>query len=129
MTTLKQFWAHAVQFLPGISFAWPSFLWLLLIIPAAIAFYVVQLRKRKKNAVRYGNMALVRQAATAATWRRHVPPALFLAALTLVLIAVARPSALVTLPSSQATVMLTMDVSGSMRAADVNPSRIVASQN
>ena len=129
MIALKQFWAHAIQFLPAVSFTWPSFLWLLLLVPAAIAFYVVQLRKRKKNAVRYGNMALVRQAAQASTWRRHVPPALFLAALALVLIAVARPSAQVTLPSTQAIVMLTMDVSGSMRANDVNPSRIIAAQN
>ena len=61
-------------------------------------------------------------------WRRHVPPALMLAALTLLIIAMARPTAEVSLPSTRATVMLAMDVSGSMRAADVNPSRIEAAQ-
>ena len=114
---------------PVISFTWPSFLWLLLAVPLAVALYIVLLYRRKKNAVRYGNMVLVRQAAGAASWRRHVPPALFLAALTLIFIAIARPNAEVTLPSTRATVILAMDVSGSMRAADVNPSRIVAAQN
>jgi Ca-activated chloride channel family protein len=116
-------------FLPSISFAWPTLLWLLLLVPLAVALYIVLLYRRKKNAVRYGNMILVRQAAGGVGWRRHVPPALFLIALTLVLVAIARPSAEVTLPSTRATVILAMDVSGSMRAADVNPSRIVAAQN
>ena len=128
MSTLKTVWTHIGQFIPGISFAWPSLLWLLLIVPAAVVYYLLQLRRRKRNAVRYGNMAIVRQAAQRRGWRRHVPPALFLAALTFVIAAIARPSALVSLPSSQATVMLAMDVSGSMRASDVNPSRIVAAQ-
>ena len=128
MNTLKTIWTHLGQFMPGLTFAWPTLLWLLLIVPAAVIYYVVQLRRRKKNAVRYGNMAIVRQAAKRSSWRRHVPPALFLAALTFVIAAIARPSALVTLPSTQATVMLAMDVSGSMRATDVVPSRIVAAQ-
>ena len=61
-------------------------------------------------------------------WRRHVPPALLLAALTLLLLAIARPTALVSLPSNRATVILAMDVSGSMRATDVKPSRSEAAQ-
>jgi Ca-activated chloride channel family protein len=61
-------------------------------------------------------------------FRRHVPPLLFLMALALMLVAVARPSAVVTLPSQHETVILAMDVSGSMRATDVKPSRIVAAQ-
>jgi Ca-activated chloride channel family protein len=129
MAGFQHFWTKLVQFTPGISFAWPSLLWLLLLVPLAVGFYVLMLRRRKRGAVRYGNMALVRQAARQSSWRRHVPPALFLAALTLVIIAIARPTAEVTLPSTQATVLLAMDVSGSMRAADVVPSRIVAAQN
>ena len=61
-------------------------------------------------------------------FRRHVPPLLFLIALTLMLVAIARPAAVVTLPSQHETVILAMDVSGSMRATDVKPSRIVAAQ-
>lgn len=127
---LKQLtWSSLAKYLPAISFAWPTLLWLLLLVPLAVALYVLLLRRRRKLAVRYGNMALVRQAAGALSWRRHVPPALFLAALTLVIIAIARPTAEVTLPSTRATVILAMDVSGSMRASDVDPSRIVAAQN
>jgi Ca-activated chloride channel homolog len=64
----------------------------------------------------------------APTWRRHVPPALLLAAVTAMVLAVARPAALVTLPSNNETVILAMDVSGSMRATDVEPNRLAASQ-
>jgi Ca-activated chloride channel family protein len=84
------------------------------------------LRRRRKGAFRYPNLALVREAAEGPSWRRHVSPALMLAAFTFLLLAMARPSAEVSLPSRVATVMLVMDVSGSMRATDVNPSRIVA---
>ena len=60
--------------------------------------------------------------------RRHLPPLLFLVALVLMLIAIARPAAVVTLPSQHETVILAMDVSGSMRATDVKPNRLVAAQ-
>jgi Ca-activated chloride channel homolog len=63
------------------------------------------------------------------TVRRHIPPALFLLAMAAMLIAAARPMAVVTLPSNQQTIILAMDVSGSMRAADVLPNRLVAAQN
>jgi Ca-activated chloride channel family protein len=61
--------------------------------------------------------------------RRHIPPALFLLAITALLLAAARPVAVVTLPSNQQTIILAMDVSGSMRATDVQPNRLVAAQN
>ena len=95
---------------------------------AAVGLYVLLLRRRKKGALRYANLALVKRRWARLGWRRHVPPALMLLALTLLLIAVARPTAEVSLPSTRATVMLAMDVSGSMRATDVNPSRIEAAQ-
>jgi Ca-activated chloride channel family protein len=113
---------------PHIGFLWPNFLWLLILVPIAVGLYLLLLRRRKKSALRYAHLALVKRAATAIGWRRHVPPALMLAALTLLLIAMARPTAMVSLPSNKATVMLAMDVSGSMRAADVKPSRIEAAQ-
>jgi Ca-activated chloride channel family protein len=104
-------------------------LWLLLLVPAAVIAYVLLLRKKKKIALRYASLSLIKNAMGAGQrLRRHVPPLLFIAALTLMLIAIARPAAIVTLPSQHETVILSMDVSGSMRATDVKPSRIVAAQ-
>jgi Ca-activated chloride channel family protein len=110
------------------SFQWPEFLWLLAGLPALVALYLFLLRRRKKFAVRYSSLALVREAMGGAAWRRHVPPALVLLALTALVIAVARPSATMTLPSQHEVVILAMDVSGSMRASDVEPNRLVAAQ-
>ena len=112
------------------NFIWPSLLFLLLLIPLLIGAYVWLLKRRKKLAVSYANLALVRQAIKKGpSWRRHIPPALMLIALTLMLIAAARPVATIKLPSNKQTIMLAMDVSGSMRATDVEPTRIVAAQN
>ena len=121
-------WAKAWGLVPSISFDWPIALWALLLVPLLVALYVFLISRRKKSAFRYSNLALVREAAGGPSWRRHVPPALMLAAFTLLLLAMARPSAEVSLPSRVATVMLVMDVSGSMRATDVNPSRIMAAE-
>src|SRR5438067_1266386 len=110
------------------SFQWPEFLWLLAGLPALVALYLVLLRRRKKFAVRYSSLALVRDAMGAPSWRRHVPPLLVLLALAALIVAVARPSALMTLPSQHEVVILAMDVSGSMRASDVEPNRLVAAQ-
>jgi Ca-activated chloride channel family protein len=112
------------------TFIWPELLWLLLLAPALVAAYLWLLRRKLKAAVRYASLSLVRDAMGAgARWRRHAPPLLFLVALVLMLVAIARPAAVVTLPSQHETVILAMDVSGSMRATDVAPSRIVAAQN
>jgi Ca-activated chloride channel family protein len=111
------------------TFQWPEFLWLLLGLPLLVALYVHLLRRRKKFAVRYSSLALLKTAMAGATWRRHVPPAIVLAALALLIIAVSRPNAVMTLPSQHETVILAMDVSGSMRATDVEPNRLVAAQN
>jgi Ca-activated chloride channel family protein len=121
-------WQRIWGFVPSISFDWPWALWLLLLVPLMIAGYILLLRRRRKSAFRYSNLALVKEAAQVASWRRHVPPALMLGAFTCLLLAMARPSAEVSLPSRVATVMLVMDVSGSMRATDVNPSRISAAE-
>ncbi|HEX4884478.1 MAG TPA: VWA domain-containing protein [Casimicrobiaceae bacterium] len=112
------------------KFLWPEALLLLLLVPLVAALYVWLLGRRKRLALRYANLPLVREAmGRAAGWRRHVPPLLFLAALAALFVAVARPTAVITLPSQQETVILAMDVSGSMRATDVEPNRLVAAQN
>jgi Ca-activated chloride channel family protein len=111
------------------TFAWPEALYLLLALPLLVWGYIALLRRKKKQAIRYSSLALVKAALGAApTWRRHVPPALLLAALGAMIVAVARPAALVTLPSNNETVILAMDVSGSMRATDVEPTRLAAAQ-
>jgi Ca-activated chloride channel family protein len=111
------------------SFVWPQYLWLLLVVPVLVAAYVALLR-RKKIAVRYANLGMVKAAMSPTQrFRRHIPPLLFLLAIVGALIAVARPSAIVTLPSDARTIILAMDVSLSMRATDIDPNRIVAAQN
>ena len=110
------------------TFAWPHLLWLLAVVPVIVAVYLLLMRRKRKAALRYASLTLMRDAERGARLRRHVPPLLFLAALVLMLVAIARPAAVVTLPSAHETVILAMDVSGSMRATDVKPSRIVAAQ-
>jgi len=112
-----------------VKFLWPEFLLLLLLVPVLVGLYVWLLRRRKRLAVRYANLSLVKEAlGRGPGWRRHVPPALFLLGLAALFIAVSRPTAVVTLPSQHETIILAMDVSGSMRAADVEPNRLTASQ-
>ncbi len=111
------------------KFLWPEALWILLVVPALAAGYVVLLRRRKKTALRYANLTLVKEALGAGQGvRRHVPPLLILLALTTMFAAMGRPVAVVTLPSQNETIILAMDVSGSMRATDVQPNRLAASQ-
>jgi Ca-activated chloride channel family protein len=111
------------------KFLWPDALWLLAVLPLLVGLYLALVRRRKKTALAYPNLALVRAAmGTRQCVRRHVPPALFLAALALMIVALARPAALLTLPSQHETVILALDVSGSMRADDVKPTRLAAAQ-
>lgn len=111
-------------------FLWPQNLWLLAALPVLVLLYVWMLRRKKKMAVRYASLSIVKEAmGTGQQLRRHIPPLLFLFAMAAMLIAAARPVAVVTLPSNQQTIILAMDVSGSMRATDVQPNRLVAAQN
>ena len=115
--------------LPQPNFLWPQFLWLLLLLPLLVLLYLWLQRRKKKLAVRYASLAIVKEAAGRVGWRRHVPPLLMLTALTALIVASARPVAVIALPSNQQTIILAMDVSGSMRATDVQPNRLVAAQN
>jgi Ca-activated chloride channel family protein len=112
-----------------LSFLWPDLLWLLLLLPLLVLVYWWLLRRKRKLAVSYASLALVKDAlGRGSRWRRHVPPLLFLGAIALMLLAAARPMAVVTLPSQQDTVILAIDISGSMRAKDVEPTRLEAAQ-
>ena len=111
------------------TFLWPEMLWLLLIVPALVAGYFFLLRRKKEAALRYASLSMVKEAMGAGQkFRRHIPPLLFLVALIAMIVAIARPAAVVTLPSQHQTIILAMDVSGSMRATDVQPNRISAAQ-
>jgi Ca-activated chloride channel homolog len=111
------------------SFLWPEMLWLFLALPLLVAAYFFVLRRKKKFALRYASLDLVKEAmGKGVGFRRHIPPLLFLLALAIMIAAIARPTAVVTLPSQHETVILAMDVSGSMRATDVEPNRLVAAQ-
>ena len=111
------------------TFLWPELLWLLLLVPLLVAGYFLVLRRKKRQALRYASLGMVREALGARQrFRQHVPPLLFLLALMILVVAIARPSASLTLPSQHETIILAMDVSGSMRAADVEPNRIGAAK-
>jgi Ca-activated chloride channel family protein len=111
------------------SFVWPEALWFLLAVPALVGLYLLLLRRKSKAAMRFASIALMRESLTGSgRFRRHVPPLLFLLAMIALVVAVARPRATVTLPSEQRTIVLAMDVSFSMRASDVAPSRIAAAR-
>ena len=112
------------------TFLWPQLLWLLLALPGLAAAYVWLLRRKPKIALRYASLSIVKEAMGARhSLRRHVPPLLLLLSLAAMLLAAARPVAVLSLPAQRETIMLAMDVSGSMRATDVLPSRLAASQN
>ena len=96
----------------AVTFMWPEMLWSALVLPVLALLYVWMLRRRRPAALHYPGLALVRQAAGKwMIWRRHLPPALLLGALGAVIVAGARPMAVVTLPTQQQTVILAMDVS------------------
>ncbi|MBI4289153.1 MAG: VWA domain-containing protein [Chloroflexi bacterium] len=112
------------------SFLWTNMLWLLGIVPVLVIAYLLIQRRRKKYALRYSSLSLVKDAlGQGPGLRRHIPPILFLVGLTVMLVALARPAATVMLPSHQGTIVVTLDVSGSMRAEDLRPNRMEAAKS
>jgi Ca-activated chloride channel homolog len=104
-------------------------LWALLLVPVALAAYLFAQRRRSRYTVRFTNLDLLANVVSGTPgWRRHLPPALYLLALAALLTSLARPQALTLVPKEQATLVLVMDVSGSMNATDVQPTRLVAAQ-
>jgi Ca-activated chloride channel family protein len=109
---------------------WPGFLYPLLLIPLAIGIYVWILQRRRRFAVRYSSLSLVREAATKHSWlRRHFPFLLFLLALASLVLALSRPVATVLVPSNKATVILAVDVSLSMCSTDIPPNRLAVAKD
>jgi Ca-activated chloride channel homolog len=112
------------------SFVSPVALLALVVVPLAVALYLLVQRRRQRYAVRFTNLDLLANVVDESPgWRRHVPAVLYLLALTALVLAFARPQATVSVPKEQATVMLVTDISGSMNATDVDPTRLGAAQN
>jgi len=113
-----------------VRFLWSDLLWLMLIVPILAGAYVHMLRRRKRMALRYASLMLVREAIAPGQWlRRHLPALLLGLGIACALLGAARPSVVLTLPNEHHTVVLAIDVSRSMRAMDIEPSRLAAAQN
>ena len=111
------------------TFALPYALLALLAIPVLVTAYLWQLRRRRRNAVSFSNVALIRAVLPRQRmWRRHVPLALVLGSLALLGLAAGRPQVRAEVPISSSAVILAVDVSGSMCATDVDPNRLAAAQ-
>jgi Ca-activated chloride channel homolog len=111
------------------NFLAPQMLLGLLLVPVAIGFYLWAQRRRSKYAVRFTNLDLLANLTPRRpSWRRHLPPVLYLVAIAALLIGLARPTMVFAKPREDATVVLAMDVSGSMRATDVSPTRLDAAK-
>ena len=111
------------------TFASPELLLALLLVPAALIVYLLVQRRRTRYVVRFTNVALLENLVPRQPrWRRHVPAAMYLAAIAVLGIALARPSMVVPVPRDQATIVLAIDTSGSMQATDVTPDRISAAK-
>ena len=109
---------------------WPASLFLLILIPLIVAGYAWQWNRRKRFTIRYSSLSLVREAIPRQSWmRKHLPFALFLLALTGLIFALARPQAMVTVPSNNATIILAIDVSRSMCSTDIAPNRLEAAKD
>jgi Ca-activated chloride channel family protein len=111
------------------TFQWTSMLWFLLLVPVLVLFYLWAQRRRQKFAIRYASLMLVKDAlGRGPGFRRHIPALLFLVSLTVMIFALARPFATISLPSNRGTVILALDISGSMRAQDIKPTRMEAAK-
>ena len=111
------------------SFLWPTSLFFLIAVPVLLGLYIWSQRRRRKYALRYASLSLVKEALGRGPGiRRHIPPALYLLSVAFMLFALARPITVVKVPSQEGTVILAIDVSGSMRATDIKPDRITAAK-
>ena len=110
------------------SFGSPFMFLLLLVVPLVVGLYVLAGRQRMQYAVRYTNVDVLASVAPGRAWWRLLPSIVFLLALATLCVAAARPRVHTLVPSDRATIILVLDVSGSMQANDVKPSRLAAAQ-
>jgi len=111
------------------SFIWPTLLLMLFCVPLLILLYLTLQGRRRRFAARYGSLGLVHDALGSGIGvRRHIPALIFLGGITILLFSLARPQATVNVPRLEGTVMLTFDVSGSMAANDLQPTRMEAAK-
>jgi Ca-activated chloride channel family protein len=109
-----------------VSFERPWLLLALLVVPAAVALYLLAERRRMRYAIRFTNVDVLAGVLRGRLWRQYLPAALFLLAIAALCVGVARPQRTTLVPKDRATVILVVDVSRSMEAKDVKPSRIGA---
>ena len=115
--------------LPPMTYEWPLLLWSLALVPILLLLYVLAQYRRRAYAVRFTNLALLRDVVGRRPGlRRHIPPLFFLLGIGALLFSLARPSAVIAIPRDEADVVLVVDTSGSMTATDLRPSRIVAAR-
>src|SRR5215207_5596880 len=111
------------------SFIWPTLLVMLVFVPLLVLLYIWLQRRRHRFAARYGSLGLVHDAVGSGIGvRRHIPALVFLSGITILLFSLARPQATMGVPKIEGTVMLTFDVSGSMAAEDLQPTRMEAAK-
>jgi Ca-activated chloride channel homolog len=110
------------------SFIWSSLLYLLILVPLLLWFYFRTQRQRREFAARYGSLGKVRDRSNISAGRRHIPGLIFLLGITVLITSAARPQATVSVPRLEGTVILTFDVSGSMAATDLQPTRMEAAK-
>lgn len=109
------------------TFIWPPMLILLLLIPALVVLYL-QMQRRRQQIFASSTMRLTGQSVSRLSVRRHIPPLFYLIALTILIIALARPEAVVGVPRIEGTVILAFDISASMAATDLEPTRLEAAK-
>jgi Ca-activated chloride channel family protein len=113
-----------------VSFTWPLALLLLLAVPAVLGAYLLAMRRRRKQAITYSSVALLRVALPRGSrWRRHLPIAALLASLGVLGLASARPQLTTEVPVDQTSIILALDTSGSMCSTDVHPNRLAVAQS
>ena len=111
------------------SFMWPVMLVLLILVPLIVALYVVLQRRRRRVTATYSGLGLLQGGGGQRPgFRRHIPMVFFLIGLTILIVALARPQTVVSLPKEQGTIILAFDVSGSMAADDIKPTRMDAAK-
>jgi Ca-activated chloride channel homolog len=112
------------------TFIWPIMLLALLVVPLFVWVYFRLMRQRREMAARFNSFGMGQngQASSLASWRRHLPAIFFLLALLILIVALARPETVINLPRIEGTVILAFDVSGSMAADDLKPTRMDAAK-